>query len=422
MLHKILMPKLGLTMNEGQLAQWMVPVGSSFRAEQGLFVVETDKVATEVAAEGDGRLTEITVPAGQTVAVGAVVGYWQDDAAGRDQPTPLIPAAAAGPRLATGSAGTSGAPGAAGACGTTETSSRIPVTPLARRLAHQLGVDLAAVKGSGPRQRIKAADVQAAVASPSGPAQPTMQVARQVAPAVVPAQTLATGNTSRIKPGPVQAAMARRLTAVKQQVPHFYLAVETKVSALLKLRAELNALEQPVRFTLNHFIVAAVGRALRDMPQANRVWEDGDIVSLVGSDVGVAVNTQRGLFVPVLRDAGGISLTEVARRARIQADRARSGALTADDMSGGAVTVSNAGMFNVKFMTPIINPGQSMILGVGSVERIFRPDGEGKPVLHEEIGLVLACDHRLMDGVSGLGFLNRVAVYLEQPMRLLVGD
>lgn len=160
-LRKLLMPKLGLTMNEGQLAQWMVPVGSSFKAEQGLFVVETDKVATEIAAEGSGMLIEITVPAGQTVAVGAVVGYWQDDAAGGDQPKPVISAAATGPNLPTGPTGTSEPTGTAGA---TASSYRIPVTPLARRLAQQLGVDLGAVKGSGPGQRIKAVDVQAAAA------------------------------------------------------------------------------------------------------------------------------------------------------------------------------------------------------------------------------------------------------------------
>lgn len=215
--------------------------------------------------------------------------------------------------------------------------------------------------------------------------------------------------------------MARRLSAVKQQVPHFYLAVEVRVTKLLALRTELNALEGPTRLTLNHFILAAVGRALREMPEANRVWDDGEIVSFSATDVGMAVSTERGLFVPVVREAGSVPLIEVARRAQAQVERARAGSLARDDMTGGAITVSNAGMFNVKFMTPIINPGQSMILGVGSISQAFRPDAEGRPELRDEIGLVLAADHRLFDGVSGLAFLNRISACLEQPMRLIAG-
>lgn len=410
------MPKLGLTMTEGQITEWMIPAGSPFKAEQGLFVVETDKVATEIPAEGNGVLTEITMPAGETAAVGDVIGYWQDDAAQTvsAQPAPLAAAAVAAPVPATPPVGKDGTPVApariTGAGEKNDTKAqRIPVTPLARRMAQQLGVDLAGVTGSGPGKRIKAADVQAAAATRT-----------EALPDVRPSPALPC-SMSRAKPGSVQATMARRLTAAKQEIPHFYLALEASVSRLVRLRAELNALDGAVRFTLNHFVLAAVGRALRDLPDANRVWENGDIVSFSSTDVGMAVSTERGLFVPLVRDAGGVSLTEVARRAQEQVVRAKGGALTAIDMAGGAITVSNAGMFNVKFMTPIINPGQSMILGVGSIDRIFRPDDEGKPILQEEIGLVLAADHRLMDGVSGLKLLNRVVAYLEQPMKLLIG-
>lgn len=420
MLHKILMPKLGLTMTEGQIAEWLVPVGSPFRTGQGLFVVETDKVATEIAAEGDGVLTDVAVPVGETVPVGEVIGYWQDGAA---EKMPSGPSAAAGSSTSpSAEVAVSTAPPAvpmppaaqAQRADSSAASRRVPVTPLARRLAKQLGVDPATVEGSGPNGRVKAADVQAAAKSSAAPVA-AHPVAGQ------PAASAAIDLGSRSSPGPVQAAMARRLTAVKQQVPHFYLAVEAHVSRLLALRAELNALDGPVRFTLNHFILAAVGRALGDLPQANRVWDDGEIVTFTSTDVGMAVSTERGLFVPVVREAGRVSLAEVARRAQAHVERARSGSLDRDDMVGGAITVSNAGMFNVKFMTPIINPGQAMILGVGSVSQVFRPDADGRPELRDEIGLVLAADHRLMDGVSGLAFLNRVSAYLEQPMRLLAG-
>lgn len=404
MARKILMPKLGLTMTEGLVAEWMIPVGSPFKPEQGLFVVETDKAATEIPAEGSGVLTEIIVPAGQTVKVGEVLGYWQDDAEGVAAQSP---GAARAPAPVPEPAGRSAAP------------PRIPVTPLARRIAQRMRVDLAIVHGSGPGGRIKAADVQSAAshASRRVPAQPAPQPAVQQPILQQPAASV-----SRAKPDPVQAAMARRLTAVKQQVPHFYLSVEADASRLQKLRAELNALGGAVRFTLNHFIVAAVGRALHDLPQANRVWDEGEILSFPTSDVGVAVNTEHGLYVPVVRNAGAIPLTDVARQAQALAEQARNGALSAGDMSGGAIAVSNAGMFHVKFMTPIINPGHAMILGVGSVDRVFRPDDEGRPVLREEMGLVLAGDHRLMDGVSGLKFLNQVVAYLEQPMKLLIGS
>lgn len=407
--RKLLMPKLGLTMTEGRIAEWLVPVGAPFKRDDALFVVETDKVATEIPAETNGVLTEIAAPVGQTVAVGDVVGYWEDTAeagntpeapsapqAEQAQQTHVVALAATAARPAEQAALSSGAP------------ARVPVTPLARRLAQQLGVDLEKVKGSGPGNRIKAADVQAAAAQP--PATGTPDARSDNAPE----------RAIRSTPAAVQVAMARRLSAVKRDVPHFYLAVEARVSDLVKLRRDLNALDGSVRLTLNHFVVAAVGRALNDLPDANRVWSDDQVLSFTETDVGIAVNTERGLFVPVVRNAGRVSLAEVARRAQARVERARNGKLTVDDMAGGAITVSNAGMHNVKFMTPIINPGQAMILGVGSITQSFRPDAEGRPVLCDEMGLVLACDHRILDGVAGLKFLNRVVAYLEQPMKLLL--
>lgn len=418
MRRELLMPKLGLTMTEGLLSEWMVKVGGSFKVGDGLFVVETDKVATEIPADGDGVLTEIVVPMGETVAVGEIIGYWDDGAGAgataaptqEPSPAPLItvpkaarlPAPAIDTALSALQANASAMPAASVA--------RIPVTPLARRLAKQLQVDLACVAGSGPRGRIQARDVQAATTAKSVPIV-------ECPPHSLGAVDLGT----RTKPSSVHAAMARRLTAVKQEVPHFYLAVEAEVSRLLALRRELNALGGPLRLTLNHFVMAAIGRALHDLPEANRVWSDGEIVTFASADVGVAVNTERGLFVPVVRDVGRLPLSEVARLTQAQVDKARAGMLTTDDMAGGAVTVSNAGMFNVTYLTPIINPGQAMILGVGSVRELFRPDAEGRPALRQELGLVLAADHRILDGVSGLRFLNSVVAYLEQPMKLLLG-
>jgi pyruvate dehydrogenase E2 component (dihydrolipoamide acetyltransferase) len=414
MQHKILMPKLGLTMAEGVISECMVAVGAPFKADEGLFVVETDKVATEVPAEGSGVLTEIIFAAGETVPVGEVVAYWSD-AKGevasaakvlqkQEKPVACAPTPAAKASVEPASASVI----------TLSSSERVLATPLARRLAEQRGVNLREISGTGPRGAVKARDVQAF--EPADKA-----VSATAAPAATPARTEGLDPGTRSRPGSVQAAMARRLTAAKQDVPHFYLSVEVDVGRLLAVRAEVNTITDPFRLTLNHFIVAAVGRALRDMPQANRVWADGEILSYTSADVGVAVNTERGLFVPVVRDVGRLSLVDGARQTQEKTEAARNGTLKPDDMAGGAITVSNAGMFNVKFMTPIINPGQAMILGVGSISDVFRPDTEGKPVLKKEMGLVLAADHRLLDGVSGLTFLRHVTGYLEQPLKLLIG-
>lgn len=215
--------------------------------------------------------------------------------------------------------------------------------------------------------------------------------------------------------------MARRLTAAKQQIPHFYLAAEAEVSELLRVRAEINAAGPAVKLTLNHLVVAAVARSLRELPEANRVWTEEGIASFATVDVGVAVSSERGLLVPVVRDIGRVPLAEIAARATDAVERARSGALRPDDMGGGAITVSNAGMHEVTWMTPIINPGTAMILGVGSIREVFRPDAQGQPALRREMGLVLAADHRLVDGVAGLTFLNRVIAHLRHPLPLLYG-
>jgi len=385
MRRELLVPKLGLTMSEGVLVEWMVQPGDTFRVEQGLFVIESEKAANEVGAEADGVLLEIAAEAGATLPCGAVVGYWDDGLEGG--PPAGDPAAA----VATAAAPTPAA--------------RVPVTPLARRLAAQRGIDLSQLAGSGPRGRIRARDlpeVQAAALAAAACPQPESQAGDLRAPTAL------------------EQTVARRLTEAKQQVPHFYLAVEAEVSRLLALRARLNAAQQCLPFTLNHFLLAAVGRALAEMPQLNRVWTDAGIRAFAHSDVGMAVDTDRGLLVPVLRNVGAQTLAATASAAREAAERAKAGRLTSAEMAGGAITVSNAGMHGVTYMTSIINPGQAMILGVGAVREVFRPGRKGQPRLRREMGLVLSADHRVLDGVSALGLLKRITGLLENPLALLV--
>lgn len=405
MRRELLMPKLGLTMTEGALAEWMVVPGVAFKAGDGLFVVETDKVASEVPADHDGVLLEVLASVGEMVQVGAVIGYVDDGMAGSACAGAVAEAA---PAVATSAVGAAPAPPTSAAKGMEASGKRRISTPLARRLAVELGVALETVQGTGPRGRVQSRDVRAA-------AQPTGLGAAAASQAASPGAVA----TTKIKPTPTQATMARRLTLAKQQMPHFYLAAEAEVSKLMALRAEVNAMPGYPKLTLTHLLVAAVGRALREQPELNRVWTDDGIVSFETCDVGVAVNAERGLLVPVVSDVAGRSLEGIARATQALVEQARKGTLGSGQMTGGAISISNAGMFNVTWMTPIINPGQSMILGVGSVRELFRPDANGQPVVRRELGLVLAADHRIFDGVSGLRFLNAVIAKLEQPLCLL---
>jgi pyruvate dehydrogenase E2 component (dihydrolipoamide acetyltransferase) len=222
----------------------------------------------------------------------------------------------------------------------------------------------------------------------------------------------------RRKAGASELAAARRLTAAKQNIPHFYLSTEIEVSALQLQRAQWNADGTRPKLTLTHLFVAALARTLAAQPELNRIWDEECFVDLPGVDIGIAVNTDRGLLVPVLRNADRMELGQLAQAAAALVARARSGALSPEEVGGGAITLSNAGMFDVTYMGSIINPGQAAILGVGSERRRFRPDAGGAPQLSREIGVVLSCDHRVLDGVRGLKLLNGVRERLELPAPL----
>ena len=212
---------------------------------------------------------------------------------------------------------------------------------------------------------------------------------------------------------------AERLTAAKQ-VPHFYLASEIEVSALEALRTQLNRLDNRPKVSVTHLLLAALARTLNDVPQANQVWDRGEIVSFATVDIGVAVSTERGLLAPMLRDLGNARVHDIAERTRSLVERARTNKLRAEDFGGGATSISNAGMHDVTHMTSIITPGHSSIFGIGSVREVFRPGSKGEPVLKRELGIVLSCDHRILDGVGGLGLLNRLKFYLENPLQIVV--
>lgn len=382
------MPKLGLTMTEGSVSEWTVTTGSSYKKDECLFVIETDKITNDIVAEADGKLVEILVPAGTTVAVGTVLAYWEDGSA--DQTTSCqqgtatvskttIPVATRLPASAT----------------------RIISSPLARRIASQHKLDLGSITGTGPKGRIVARDVQSHIHP-------------------IAEQPLPDSGYVLQQPTPAQLTVAKRLTAGKQETPHFYLALEADVTKLLALRQDINRDNDSNRLTINHFLVKAVATAISTLPQVNRTWASEGIRCYSQIDVGIAVNTPHGLLAPAAINIGQLGIGQVAQLVNAVIARARNNRLSQSDMGTPAITISNAGMHNVTYMSSIINPGQAMILGVGSIKGVFRPDDLGQPVLRQEMGLVLSADHRVMDGVSALEFLNRIVSLLEQPAKMLV--
>lgn len=408
MRRPLLVPKLGLTMTEGSLVEWLVQPGARFEAGQSLFVIESEKAAVEVPADEAGLLLEVDAAIGMPLPVGTVLGHWDDGKDSEEGATTVAVRSDAGPATDASMAAT-----AAPASTPRGAQARIPSTPLARRVARERGIDLTRVSGSGPGGRIRLRDLDTAA--------PQADIGAASATAVPEVAAVGPGIAGRLRaPTATEQTIARRLTQSKRDIPHFYLSVEIEVSRLLALREEVNTLGDGRRLTINHFILAAVGRALKDMPEANRVWTDEGILSLEAGDVGMAVNTEHGLMVPMLRGLDGASLSGVAELAHAALGKARAARLTPAEMAGGSITVSNAGMHDVSHMTSIINPSQSMILGVGSVRQLFRPDAAGQPLLHREIGLVLSADHRVLDGVRALGFLKIVRTYLEQPLRLML--
>jgi pyruvate dehydrogenase E2 component (dihydrolipoamide acetyltransferase) len=401
MKREFLMPKLGLTMTEGVVAEWSLPAGARFTKGQTVYVVETDKTANDVASEDDGVLLDIVHAAGDTVPVGEVIAYWDDGVEG-DADIAIGLQDGQGKSVENFSVSDF-------SIVRPVQGERLIATPLARRVAEREGVNLADVSGSGPRGRIKVGDLKSL-------RPPTPQVTSLE---TNPMSWESPSGGVWVKPSAIQLAMARRLVSVKQEVPHFYLALEVDVGHLSALRQKLKQSGQS-SFTVTHYLLAAVGRALQDEPEINRIWLEDGLYQFDHSDVGMAIDTERGLFAPIVRNAGKLSLSEIAHQTQELIERANAGKLSGPEISGGAITVSNAGMFNVTYMTPIINPGQAMILGVGSVRKTFRPNDQGLPKLSIELGLVLACDHRVLDGASGIRFLNRVRVYLEQPETLML--
>ena len=292
----LVMPKLGLTMTEGTISEWVVSPGDSFSSGDLVLVVETDKIANEIEAPADGTLHDVIVQVGETVPVGTVLARWDVGTAGTPEPVPVA-TPPSGP-VAVNSGATSDVLDAKPASAISVDGARVIATPLARRIAGLEGVDLHKVSGTGPKGRIKAEDVRKA-----------KQAAPVATERAIPIEHATSG--TRLTPTTYQASVAKRLTEAKRDTPHFYLSTEADVGALLDIRKQLNAANADLRVSINHLILAAVGRTLADMPAANRIWSNGEIVQYETADVGIAVTTDAGLFAPVVRDMRPSSFTSM---------------------------------------------------------------------------------------------------------------
>jgi pyruvate dehydrogenase E2 component (dihydrolipoamide acetyltransferase) len=463
MATEVLIPKLGMTMTEGTVAEWLVPDGAEVTQGAPVYRLETEKIEMEVEAEAPGTVRHV-VAAGAKLAPGTVVAYIL--AAGEALPAGVATAPAP-PATAVRANGAHARPASVPTPAVTLEGGRVPsspiarrlskefglelaaiagtgpgsrvteadvlraresgtapavsvpaperevaASPLARRLAATLGVDLASVTGTGPGGRITKEDVEAAAAAPT-PAAPTAAVAARPAAAVQPGQVIPIRG--------MRKAIFERMHASLRDMAQLSLGMEAWVDELVKLRTQLVDEWAPegIRPTYTDLVLKAVAKALRQHPLLNAEVRESEIVLHGEIHVGMAVAVEHGLVVPVIRDADRISLKELAQESSRLATAAREGKLTLDEMAGGTFSVTALGMYGVDFFTPIVNPPNVAILGVGQIRDGVDWDGD-RPVRRQQLTLSLSWDHRAVDGAPAAEFVRTVKALLEAPYRLLV--
>ena len=419
---KVVMPKLSDAMESGKIIKWLKKEGDRIQGGDILAEVETDKADVEMEAFGAGVLRKILVPAGETAAIGALIGVIAepgDDIAALVASAPATAASATAPAprpaAATPSAPPTpvarpaavvGAPAAVPAgLGQGIQSGRVKASPLAKKIAAQTGVDLRLIQGSGPGGRIIRRDVEAA-GSGAAPAR-TMPAAA------------AGAEFEDVPLTQIRAAIARRMPLSKAPVPHFYVTSEVAMDHAWELREQLNTLEGQPKISVNDLVIRASALALLSHPGVNASLQGDAIRVFHRAHIGIAVALEDGLITPVLRDCHAKPLAQIAVEARDLVERARNRKLRAQELSGATFSISNLGMFDVTEFSAIINPPEGAILAVGSVRRVPVVDESGLGV-GRRMMLTISCDHRVMDGAMGARFLQDVKRLLEEPLRLLV--
>ncbi|ADY64306.1 MULTISPECIES: pyruvate dehydrogenase complex dihydrolipoamide acetyltransferase [Rhizobium/Agrobacterium group] len=452
----ITMPALSPTMEEGNLAKWLVKEGDKVAPGDVIAEIETDKATMEVEAVDEGTVAKLVVPAGtEAVKVNALIAILAADgedvaeaakggnaapaasqakaeapkqeAAKAEAPKEeAVPAKAEKPAADQASAPSTPAPVA-------KSGERIFASPLARRLAKEAGLDLTAVSGSGPHGRIVKTDVEKAAASGGAKAAPAA-----AASAGAPAAALAKGPSEEavlklFEPGSyelvphdgMRKVIAKRLVESKQTVPHFYVSVDCELDTLLALRAQLNAAapekdgKPAYKLSVNDMVIKALALALRDVPDANVSWTESNMVKHKHSDVGVAVSIPGGLITPIIRKAEEKSLSTISNEMKDYGKRAKERKLKPEEYQGGTTAVSNMGMMGVKSFSAVINPPHATILAVGAGEqRAVVKNGEIK--IANVMTVTLSTDHRCVDGALGAELIGAFKRYIENPMGMLV--
>jgi len=417
----ILMPALSPTMEEGTLAKWTIKAGDKVSAGDVIAEIETDKATMEVEAVDEGVVLELLIPAGtEGVKVNTPIARLQADGeAARPAaaaPAPVAPAAAApAPApVATAAPKPAAAPSAPAAGGP-----RLFASPLARRLAAQKGVDLSAVKGTGPHGRIIAADIAAATPG-----------AAKAAPAAAPAAPrqvlsleqmgIAPGSYDLVPLDGMRKTIARRLTDSFRDVPHFPLNIDLEIDRLLDARVRINgALEaRKIKVSVNDLVIKAVAAALKVVPEANASFTPEGIALHHHADIAVAVAIDGGLITPIIRAAETRSLADIAVSMKDLAERARTRKLKPEEFQGGTFSISNLGMMGIRSFASIINEPQGCILSVGAGEK--RPVVRGDQLaIATVMSVTLTCDHRVVDGAIGAKFLSALKGFVEDPVTLL---
>lgn len=404
---EVIMPKMGDAMMEGKVLEWKKRPGDPVAKGEPLATIETDKVNVDIEAEESGVLLQILVPAGETAAVGANIAMI--GAPGQQVAAPPAPSPAARPAPAPTSPAPSPNPPARAAtppAPSADAGSRVKASPLARNLAAEHGIDLAAVRGTGPDGRITKEDIEALIAvSPPATARPA-----PVAPPVS-----AAGEFDAVPLTKMRQTIGRRLSQSTQQAPHFYVTMEVEMDAALRARQQVNTTLSGQKVSVNDLVVKAAALALVKYPNLNSALVENTIHRYRRINVAIAVSLPEGLIAPVIHDVDRLTLGDLAAKAHDLAERARAGHLRAEDYDGGTFTVSNLGGFgDVDSFSAIINPPHAAILAVGKAmpRAVVR---NGQIVAATTMKITLSADHRITDGAEAAQYMQEVKRLLETP-------
>jgi pyruvate dehydrogenase E2 component (dihydrolipoamide acetyltransferase) len=421
----ITMPKWGIEMTQGTITAWHAAPGQAVTKGDTLLDVETEKIVNSVEAPISGTVRRILADVGATENVGALIAVFAAPDVGEAEIDGFI----GGFRPAdtsfepdAGSASSAPAPAAAATAATDGGDGAAKVSPIARRLAEKLGIDVTQIKGTGTHGRVSKEDVEAyaarmqgggttpaAASTASAPATGSLPstVAQPASPAAAPTRERMTS---------MRATIARRLLESKQSIPHYRLAADVDLTALTAHRASLNAAGTS-KVSINDLIVRAAALALVRHPEVNAQLQGEEILKFAQADVAVAVASENGLVTPIVRAVDRKGVAQIASEVADLAERARGGKLTREEITGGTFTVSNLGMFGVDRFDAIINPPQVAILAVGAAsDRVVARNGQ--PAVAKVVTLTLSCDHRVVDGATGAKFLGTLRELLEAPTQL----